>query len=121
MCNSCITAKIAVRRKDTNQTTLIHTGLAKRSVGEDRRTFVRTLEVAVRIANREDVERSTRSVLDDRRERESVHEFLPTTARTPTVRTTKYSTENEPVSLIEQRISTLGAEVGIVLRLEQRL
>lgn len=69
MSDAHVAAEIAVRGKHTGQAVRIDTGLTEGTIGSDRWTFVRALEITVRVTDCENIERSTRANLDDRRER----------------------------------------------------
>ena len=46
---------------------------------------------------------------------------METTFLGPTARRSNHATEHEAMTLIEERVRTLGAEVSIVLRQQERL
>ena len=69
-----VAAQGSVCRKNALQTTDIHAGGAQSTVGQHTWPFVSALEIAVSIPDGENVERTARSDLDDRRERKASQE-----------------------------------------------
>lgn len=72
-----IAAKVSIRREYALQAVRIDGRCTKTAVRTDRRPLVRALEITVRIARSDDIERPAGAELKDRRERKAVHEPLP--------------------------------------------
>jgi hypothetical protein len=91
----------SVGRKDALQTTGINAGRAQSAVREQSWAFVSALKVAIGISDGQDVERTTRRNLDNRRQRKTSQERFESTRGFPIIGCGKHATKNEAMSLVE--------------------
>src|SRR6476661_2714780 len=108
MRNAHVAAEISIRGKDACLTVRIDTGLTKRSVRTDGRAFIRALEIAISVADSQNIEWAAGTDLKDRCKREIRKYSLPCLAMSPIRRRLKHSAEHEPVTLVKQRVGTLS-------------
>ena len=99
--DSHVATQRAVGRKDALQTTDINASSAQLAVGLHAWAFVRALKIAVGITDGENVERTTRLKLDNRRQRKTSQERFEPTRGSPIIRRRKHATEYEAMSLVE--------------------
>ena len=94
---------------------------AQRAVGKHSWPIGLVRLVVVCVLVTQDIKRTPRGDFENRRDGEVRKRAMHSAFVGPGARRRDHATENKPVTLIEERVGTLGAEVSIVLRQQERL